>query len=268
MHKQNPLTAAFNCGLTASSYTEYSHKITSPVRIVLLSDLHSTIYGDRQAPLLSAIRAQRPDLILMAGDIADHKVPHDGTCMLLDGLGAAWPCFYASGNHEHWTGQMPAIREMFTSRNITVLSGAAVPVTICGQTLLIGGVDDPHAFVRSHHTAKLAPEWREQFRRCCAQAGPALFSVLISHRPELTGYYTDSGFDLVVAGHAHGGQVRLPCCKNGLLAPHQGFFPKYAGGRYQLGNTVMIVSRGLCLNRLPRICNPPELVTIELLPGK
>lgn len=266
MRKQNPLTAALNCDLTVSSYTEYSDKITSPVRIALLSDLHSTIYGDKQQILLSAVRRQRPDLILMAGDIADHKVSHHGTCMLLDGIGKTWPCFYASGNHEHWTREMPAIRKMFTSRNITVLSGGTVPVTVRGQTLLISGVDDPHAFVGSHHTAKVAPEWKVQFRRCRAQITPALCSILISHRPELTKYYADSGFDLVVAGHAHGGQVRLPGCKNGLLAPHQGFFPKYAGGRYQLGNTVMIVSRGLCLNRLPRICNPPEVVMIELRP--
>lgn len=77
--------------------------------------------------------------------------------------------------------------------------------------------------------------------------------------------YAESGFELVLCGHAHGGQVRVPYLVNGLYAPNQGLFPKYAGGCYQLANDVsMIVSRGLCRNELPRVFNPPELVIVEL----
>ncbi|MDO4733224.1 MAG: metallophosphoesterase, partial [Bacillota bacterium] len=93
-------------------------------------------------------------------------------------------------------------------------------------------------------------------------------SILLSHRPECTAFYESSGFDLELSGHAHGGQLRIPGLLNGLYAPNQGFFPKYAGGLYQLGKTSLLVSRGLCKSRLPRVFNRPELAIIELLPGE
>lgn len=252
-------------GLTIRNYTEYSNKITHPLRAALITDLHSTKYGDRQELLLAAIHRQRPDLILMAGDIADHKAPMDGTLLLLDGLKARYPSFYVSGNHEHWTGEMESIRGLFADRGVTVLAGDTKCITLGGQSLLIGGVDDPHAFTTSHHSVKLDAQWDEQFLRCCARTSHERYCLLLSHRPELTRYYKNCGFDLIVSGHAHGGQIRIPGVVNGLLAPHQGFFPRYAGGQYKLGRTSLIVSRGLCLNRLPRVFNPPELVIIDIL---
>lgn len=257
----------FHCGLTTCSYTIYSSKITRPLRAVLITDLHSTMYGRNQEILLEAIHRQQPGVIFMAGDIADHKVPVDGTRLLLAGLKGKYPSFYVSGNHEEWTGEMPSIRRMFTDYGVTVLCGETRVITLGGQSLLIGGVDDPHAYTCSHHANRLDSSWKTQFWNCCSRTSPGLFSILLSHRPELTKYYTDSGFDLIVSGHAHGGQVRIPGLVNGLFAPHQGFFPRFAGGRYQLGSTALIVSRGLCLNRLPRIYNPPELVTVDIRPG-
>ena len=95
------------------------------------------------------------------------------------------------------------------------------------------------------------------------------FSILLTHRPERVEDYTGRGFDLVLAGHAHGGQWRLPGLINGLIAPNQGLFPRYAGGRYALdGDTTMIVSRGLAREstRIPRLFNRPELVVVDILP--
>jgi len=113
-----------------------------------------------------------------------------------------------------------------------------------------------------------AGNWQEQFDACKAEVGDGIYSILLSHRPELTEKYKDSGFDLVVAGHAHGGQVRIPGIINGLLAPNQGYFPKYAGGRYDMGETVMIVNRGLQKDSIPRVFNPPDLVIVSLKPEK
>ena len=101
-----------------------------------------------------------------------------------------------------------------------------------------------------------------------AQDGEA-FSILLTHRPERVEDYVGRGFDLVLAGHAHGGQWRLPGLINGLIAPNQGLFPRYAGGRYALdGDTTMIVSRGLAREstRIPRLFNRPELVVVDILP--
>ena len=91
--------------------------------------------------------------------------------------------------------------------------------------------------------------------------------MLMAHRPELTNQYATAGFDLVVSGHAHGGQVRIPLLVNGLCAPNQGWFPEYAGGEYKVDGTTLIVSRGLSTQRqmyIPRIFNRPELVLITI----
>ena len=263
------LSSFFDRKLTVSHFKEASAKLSQPLTAVLLSDLHGTMYGQKQECLLEAIRGQSPDLILLAGDMADPKVPLENFLCLLDGLGADTPSFYVSGNHEQWTRDMPRLERSFQSRGVCVLKGSGVSIEIKGQRLLICGVDDPHAFTLSHHSLSLPPEWKQQIHSCRALAAsyPDTYRILLSHRPEPVAYYRDSHFDLVAAGHAHGGQVRLPFCPGGLFAPHQGFFPRYAGGQYHLGSSSLIVSRGLCLNRLPRICNPPELVVMDLLPA-
>lgn len=300
MQRKSLWKAAFRRTLVVRGYDEYSSKIALPVKIALVTDLHSTRYGERQQKLLRAIRKYRPDLILMAGDIADDVVPLEGTRQFLAGLGtclahsaargggtespgiaggcskgsnpsggsrATSRCFFVTGNHEQRTGKLEAIKKMFTAYGVTVLSGETRTVDVCGQLLDIGGVDDPTVFTRSRFVKQIPARWERQLDACRAKLTTGRYSILLSHRPELTRRYRASSFDLVLAGHAHGGQVRLPGLVNGLLAPHQGFFPRYAGGRYRLGPTTMIVSRGLCLNHLPRIFNPPELVMIHLLPA-
>ena len=107
-----------------------------------------------------------------------------------------------------------------------------------------------------------------QLDAALAQAEEGTFTLLMAHRPELIDKYAAAGFDLVVSGHAHGGQVRIPGLVNGLCAPNQGWFPKYAGGEYHLRSTTMIVSRGLSTQKqwyVPRVFNRPELliVTVE-----
>jgi len=99
---------------------------------------------------------------------------------------------------------------------------------------------------------------------------PPHFSLLLSHRPDMTDLYESLRFDLVVSGHAHGGQWRIPLLLNGLYAPHQGLFPRYAGGLYRLNGTNLLVSRGLSRETtpLPRIFNRPEVVIVDIVPEK
>lgn len=259
---------AFSHAPVVRIYNEYPDQITQPVKIALVTDLHSTRYGRRQEVLVRALRKYDPDLILLAGDIVDDQVPLVGTREFLAGIGELTSplCFYVTGNHEQRTGNLDAIKKMFTSHGVTVLSGETRTVNIRGQLLEIGGVDDPTVFAPNRFVRRIPRQWERQLAACRAGLSAERYSILLTHRPELTRYYRESGFDLVVAGHAHGGQVRIPVLGRGLLAPHQGLFPRYAGGRYRLGRVTMIVSRGLCLNRLPRIFNPPELVMIHLLP--
>lgn len=255
------LTAALWQGLTLRRYALHTDKLSAPVRLLLLTDLHSTFYGRAQRGLLSAIQAQTPDAVLLAGDMADDSRGDAGVDALMSALGGAYPCCYVSGNHEVRTGCLEALKRRFRSWGITVLEGSGTLLATPGGTLRICGVDDPSAFAGESG-------WLEQFRACQALTGDSRYTVLLSHRPERTECYRDSGFDLVVSGHAHGGQVRLPGMINGLFAPHQGAFPDYAGGLYALGSTTLVVSRGLCRNLLPRVFNPPELVALDLLPAE
>lgn len=254
-------------GLTVRAYQVQTAKVAEKIRIVLLTDLHSTVHGDGQSKLIAKIREQAPDLILLSGDIADDKVPMEGTELLLEAIGEEYPCFYVTGNHEFLSGRAEEIKNMFRDYGVTVLEGTGETVTVRDQTLLVCGVDDPDGF-RTFFGQTISPGWEDQLAACEALLDGVHFSVLLSHRPERVEAYEASDFDLVVSGHAHGGQVRIPGLLNGLLAPHQGFFPKYAGGQYHLGSADLVVSRGLSITpRLPRVFNPPEVVVIDILPA-
>lgn len=251
-------------GLTVRTYTLETAKLTQPVRLLLLTDLHSTIHGSKQQPLINLVRAHAPDAILLAGDIADDEVPHRGTELLLEAVAGEYPCFYVTGNHEFWAEDTAEILALLRRHGVTVLAGTWSDLTVRGQTLRLFGVDDPEV----DKTAPGVPgAWLTQWEVCRAGLEEGTFSILLSHRPELTDLYRSSGFDLIVSGHAHGGQVRIPLLLNGLYAPNQGFFPRYAGGLYDLDGTSLVVSRGLSISRLPRVFNPPEVVVIDLLPG-
>ncbi len=265
--------AACSQKLAVRFYTEVSEKVEEPVRLALIADLHSTFYGEGQEELVRILQEQKPDAVLLTGDIADDKVPHDGTKVLLEAIGTSYPCFYVTGNHEYWSGEEEAIKEMIASYGVTVLEGESCLLDTGTQTIRICGVDDPDGYGQRHqYDPEAMAEWENQLMRCRLSLEEGQYSVLITHRPELTAYYTHMpeeglpGFDLITAGHAHGGQVRIPGIINGLLAPNQGWFPQYAGGRYELGDAVMIVSRGLCRNLLPRVFNRPELVFVDVVP--
>ena len=263
-------TAAVWEGITVRRYTEISEKVAAPIRIVLLADLHSSIYGSGQKKLLQVIDRQHPDLLLLAGDIVDDKAPGYGAWRLLKNIGARYRCYYVSGNHEYRSGRMAQIKENLRQHGITVLEGSSQQILIRGQKICVAGVDDPSGF-RIDRTASSGSNrsgWIKQLADCGLGIRPEVYTVLCSHHPECVADYQQYPFDLITCGHAHGGQVRIPGICNGLYAPHQGFFPKYAGGRYQIGHTSLIVSRGLCKNRCPRVFNPPEVVTIDILPNK
>lgn len=258
--------AALWTGLAVRIYTVPTDKLTAPVRLVLLTDLHSTIHGEDQEKLVELIGEQNPDALLMAGDMADDEVPHRGVELLLAAVGEAYPCFYVTGNHEFWAEDTAEILDMFRTYGVTVLQGEGAALTVRGQALKIFGVDDPAGFDTFPGEA-VSPGWTAQFDACRGQLDGETFSVLLSHRPELVEVYRDSGFDLVAAGHAHGGQVRIPGILNGLYAPNQGFFPQYAGGLYDLEGTTLAVSRGLSISRLPRVFDRPEIVVLDLVPA-
>jgi predicted MPP superfamily phosphohydrolase len=148
------------------------------------------------------------------------------------------------------------------------LSGEAVSVEANGGAVDLCGVDDPDAWGNDRGYQEHADgSFREQLAQAAAQADDGGYTILLTHRPEMLELYARFDFDLVLAGHAHGGQWRIPGLLNGLYAPNQGLFPACAGGMYQRDGTVMIVSRGLAREstRVPRFYNRPELVIVDLI---
>ena len=250
-------------------YTVTSDKITVPVRIVLLTDLHSCRYGKNQENLVKEVQKQNPDVVLLGGDIFDDKMPYDNAETAVCQLAELYPCYYVSGNHEYWSNDIETILGIVKDCGITALSGEGDTITINGQTINICGVDDPDVaeyvpdgvpIEQQLVSAEKAAQEAEQV------LGTEIFTVLLSHRPELLETYQEYDFDLILSGHAHGGQWRIPGILNGLYAPHQGLFPKYAGGRYDFENGTMIVSRGLAREStpVPRFFNRPELVIVDI----
>ena len=244
--------------------TVYSDKVDAPVKLLLLSDHHSSKYGDEQRDLIKAIDKLSPDAILMTGDIFDNRVNNDNTITLLENIASRYDCFFVSGNHEVSTNSLKRIKKYLRELGVTVLEGENTLVEINRQQIIIGGIDDPLSFPDAKGRL-----WEDQLEECDLGLSDEYFSVLMTHRPERVDDYRETGYDLVLAGHAHGGQVIIPGIVNGLYAPNQGFFPQYAGGRYELNDTqTMIVSRGLSKYLRPRVFNRPELVLVTIKPEK
>ncbi len=240
-------------------YTIASDKLSAPIRIALVTDLHACWYGEEQAELVDAVLDLAPDVVLLGGDIFDDELPFDNARAFVSAIAAQFPTYYVAGNHEHRRGEMDTIHQMVRDAGAAVLAGDCVPLTIGTQTINLCGVDDPEGMDANEYTAQL--------NRTFAAAEPGRFTILLTHRPERIQEYLAHSVDLVLAGHAHGGQWRIPGLLNGLIAPNQGLFPKYAGGKYDFASgATMVVSRGLAREstRIPRVYNPPELVFVEL----
>jgi len=270
---------ALDSRLLVQYYTVETDKINSPVRIALVTDLHSCYYGENQSDLIRTIDEQKPDILLLGGDIFDDVKENTNTELFLQGIAGRYPCYYVTGNHECWSGTEGFARQMamLEKHGVRILSGEAVTLTVNGETFNLCGIDDPQVFVVEPYAEPRPGEYLDEYgnkmvdyterlNTAVGQAQEGYCTVLLSHRPEFFELYQKYDVDLVLCGHTHGGQWRIPYLLNGLVAPHQGFFPKYAGGRYDAENMTMIISRGLAreTTKIPRVFNRPELVIVEL----
>jgi predicted MPP superfamily phosphohydrolase len=267
---------AFYSGLTVRTYSVKSDKVSEGgVRFVQISDLHSHIYGEDQQPLIDLIEAQQPDIIALTGDILDDRQPDTGTILLLEGIRHIAPVYYVSGNHEYWSGRCGGMCALLESYGVTVLDNRWEELVVNGVTLRLGGVDDPMMFEYTDDPQYLSISDGSENERDNTRAllksrfsglDDGAFNVLLAHRAELIDLYLEHNFDLILSGHTHGGQLRIPPVINGLFAPDQGFFPRYGGGRYDFdGGQTLIVSRGLSFHAyVPRVFNPPEVVVADI----
>jgi predicted MPP superfamily phosphohydrolase len=253
-----------NAALELNTYTISSRGLPDAFdgyRIAQVSDLHNAEFGDGNQRLLDMLREAEPDMIAITGDLIDSRKTNIAVALAFaeEAVRIA-PCYYVSGNHE---ARVPEYRELkagLEAAGVTVLDDARVEIEISGKSITIIGVNDP-SFLADYLTSDAAVMDRKLSELSSEDAS---FTILLSHRPELFDTYAAHDMDLVLTGHAHGGQFRLPLI-GGLIAPNQGLFPKYDDGLYSEGNTNMIVSRGLGNSIIPfRFNNRPEVVLIEL----
>ena len=258
----------FYNGLTLRKYKIDTNKLGdgNSLRAVLITDLHSKSYGKNFNKLLSKVKEQKPDIILLAGDIIDKRKALDKMEPFFKSVSEIAPAYYVTGNHEctYKKYDIEELKSMIRNQGVTVLEHDYTETVINNIPVIIAGIDDPYlAAVQSSLSKPVTAKPMHEAFNELKDKKP--FKILLAHRPENIEKYKSYSFDMVVSGHAHGGQVRIPFLVNGLYAPHQGFFPKYAGGLYKHEGLTHIVSRGLSSKFLiPRVFNPPEVVVIDV----
>lgn len=259
-------------GLTVSRYSIFAPKLTDTLRIVQLSDLHNREFGENNDRLVAAVQAQAPDLILVTGDcVTRNDLETEVTMTLLRRLVELAPVYVSLGNHEmdyqRSTGM--DVSALFAQTGATVLDKSYADVEIKGQKLRIGGVYGyclPAIYIKTGEADPEQCAFLEEFQNTQRQ------TILLCHMPVCwieNGSLSYWKVDTVFAGHAHGGQIRLPFV-GGLVAPDQGLFPGRVAGEYtsENGESHLILSRGLGSSvNVPRLFNVPEVVVAELTPA-
>lgn len=254
-------------------YQIKSGKITKPVKLVMLADLHNHTYGEENERLLSEIEKHSPDFICIAGDllIGHSQESYEVAQNLTLALAKRYPIFYGLGNHE---SRMRRDRQIYKNRfeeyseplrkaGVRFLIDEHQQLDINGNRMVIYGYDLPMKYFEKFNRYVFEQEQVEEALGSCNKTS---FSILLAHNPVYFQQYAGWGADLTLSGHLHGGIIRLPIL-GGIITPQAKLFPRYCAGKYCLGDRQMIVSRGLGTHTIPiRFHNPPELSVISIEP--
>lgn len=232
-----------------------STKIHHPLRIAVLADLHCRRFGKEQSDIINLLKKEQPDLIIIPGDLFDTgrdlEISFELIRLLHD-----YPVYYTSGNHDNYLDEIQMLRMKLTAEGVHVLEDKGTFFEKGEDTLEIYGLCDS-----GRKPSVSSDEVSRSFQS-------DNFRILISHRPEFADFYGRIDCDLIISGHAHGGQWRIPGTHQGVYAPRVGFFPKYTEGVHDLHGRKLVISRGLASGApfLPRLYNDPEIVLIDLRP--
>lgn len=237
-------------------------------RIMHISNLHNCNFGKNQQHLIELTKKLPLNYIFMTGDICDeHHKKIDSALNFLEGICDMAPIYYVTGNHEWCKKDMGAALFLGMKRfGVHVLDDQMIELEKNGDCIQLIGMDDPYCprSGKKHECDRVRTEFYIQELKHICKKRKKIFTVLLSHRPELIDFYAKAKINLVFAGHAHGGLVRIPGI-GGIIAPHQGWFPRYTEGIIRKGNTKMVISRGLGNSGLFfRIRNNPEIILAVL----
>ena len=233
------------------------------MRIVHLSDLHGHRYGEDHRELLELVAQQEPELIALTGDVIDRASQRDILPALARGLSRIAPTYYVTGNHEWAVGDVGRTKDILEENGVTVLSNQYTLLERGGDQVVLAGVDDPNGYADQKTPGELYEEIHTTY--------PGLCTLLLAHRNNYFDQYAACGYDLVLAGHAHGGLVRLPLT-DGVIGPGRQMFPTWTAGVYTLGESTLFSTRGLGNNTTPipgfRLFNRPEISVLELVAAR
>ena len=222
-------------------------------RIVQISDLHNAKFGKNNQKLVDRIRECEPDIIVLTGDLVDSNHTNvDRAVQFVDEIVKICPVYYVTGNHEYWLekSEYDELMDGLIGAGVVILDDQVVEISRGDAKFRLVGLDDK-SLADGTLEALLSDEKE--------------FTVVLAHEPQYFARYAGTSVDLVLSGHAHGGQFRLPFV-GGIVAPDQGFLPEYTAGEYYMNGTEMIVSRGLGNSVIPvRLFNYPEIVCVELV---
>ena len=258
-----------NTALELNAYIVTSSRLPESFegyRIAHISDLHSVQMGKDNKNLLDMLRKADPDMIAITGDLIDSRnTDVDVALQFVQEAVKIAPCYYVTGNHEARVEAYNELKAGLVSAGVMVLEDTSAEISIDGESIKLIGVNDP-GFQRDYLLGD--SETVMESKLSALHRDGDGFAILLSHRPELFDTYVNHDLDLILSGHAHGGQFRIPFL-GGIVAPNQGFFPKFDAGMYTDGNTNMLVSRGIGNSIIPfRINNRPEVILIELHSNK
>lgn len=255
-----------NTALVADTAVISNSRIPAPFsgfRIAQVSDLHNAEFGKDNETLLKLLSENQPDIIVITGDLVDsRRTDMDIALNFVKAAVQIAPVYYVSGNHEASLSQYDTLKTGIEAAGAVVLEDRSVQLDRSGEAVTLMGLSDPNFALRSGILEDTSALVTSKLKGLMNAANG--YTILLSHRPELLSCYADCGVDLVLSGHAHGGQFRLPLI-GGLVAPNQGLFPPYDAGVFQDRSTDMVVSRGLGNSIIPlRFNNRPEIVIVEL----
>lgn len=231
-------------------------------KIAVVSDVHNAEFGKNNSQLIELIKKEKPEMIAITGDLVDsNRTDLEIAVKLVQQLVEIAPCYYVTGNHEAWIkGQYQELEQRMSDEGVVILSDNVTQLIKDNEKIQIVGLADPDFTDGDSYTQESAPETKLSNMDLSDD-----YCILLSHRPETFESYISEGIDLVLSGHTHGGQFRLPFI-GGLIAPNQGLFPKFDAGEYSKDGTTMIVSRGIGNSIIPiRFNNRPEVLIVEMI---
>ncbi len=232
-------------------------------KILQISDFHTgSFYGGVEA-LTEEVRKEKPDIIVLTGDMVDdNKINLIPVKKLAAQLVNIAPVYSVSGNHDVWYGDFKELQKSLKNLGVNLMDSRKVILQRGNSSINLYGIGDPEDW-----TYKTASYYlQEKIKALKPDRG---YNILLFHRANMFDTIKGSGFQLVLSGHMHGGQLQIPFI-GGLISPHheRRWFPKYTDGKWTSNGTTLIVSRGLGNNApVPRMLNPPEVVVVTLESG-